>query len=328
MNEPLQATTDRRNNVHTLPLKAKDSDADDMSKQFYFSKRIGIYLRVSTKKQTTEQQEEELRLLARIYNLDLTNAVRYEDHDKSAFNPKYYRIEDRPRGKEMWADMEAGLLDTIVILEVDRCWRHGVTGVMEAEYISNPVDNEHGANGLGMKLVLALGGCVAVDLTTSAGFAAFWDAMGSAQREVMQTRERVIRKKEMNYKIGKANTGKTYGWDTDENGFVQPNNEQLAVLAHFIQKTTGRWAISGYSFAKKMNKLGVKTATGKGEFVGKSFTRPLTSKTHLSNAHKIATRYVEHPQLGRIRIGFEECVRPQERQTLAQEAKSDLALSY
>jgi len=283
--------------------------------------KIGIYLRVSTQAQELQQQEDEIKLLSRIYNLNLTNAVRYEEHGKSAFKPKYYRIQDRPTGKEMWADIHSGIIDAVVILEPDRCWRHGVTGVSEAEYLTMPKEE----GGAGIKLMCALGGCTAVDLTTSSGFSAFWGAMGSAQHEVMQTRERVMRKQKFNQSIGKAVTGKVFGWDKDENGFIIPNYDQLAVLAFFKKETEGRWGKKPTDVAWKLNDLGVHTANHAknpdAKWVGGTLERQLKNNTHLNHARSLQTRDVKHPILGKVRIGFKEVVRADCIKRIAEEAK-------
>lgn len=287
--------------------------------------KIGIYLRVSTQAQELQQQEDEIKLLSRIYNLNLTNAKRYEEHGKSAFKPKFYRIQDRPTGKRLWADIHSGIIDTVVILEPDRCWRHGVTGVSEAEYLTKPQEE----GGIGIKLMCALGGCTAVDLTTSSGFQAFWTAMGTAQHEVMQTRERVMRKQKFNQSIGKAVTGKVFGWDKDDNGFIIPNFNQLAVLAFFKKETEGRWGKKPSDVAWKLNALGVETASGMvGPFEKKSqgwkggtLERQLQSDTHLNHARSLQTRDVKHPILGKVRIGFKETVRADCIKRIAEEAK-------
>ena len=308
MDASLRATSDRDQRI--------DSEYDNEESM----PKIGIYLRVSTKKQTIQQQEDELRMLAHVYRLNLKDAKRYEEKKQSAFKPKYYRIQDRPRGGELWADIQAGKIDTVVILEPDRCWRNGVTGVSEAETLTQK---------FGIKLVCALGGCVTVDLTTSAGFAAFWDAMGRAQVEVMVTRERVIRKQKFNQSIGKAVTGKTYGWDKDENGFIIPNFDQLAVLAFFKKETEGRWGIKPQDVADKFNAKGVETASGlvgpfdkksKG-WRGSSLERQLENDTHLNHARSLQTRDVKHPILGKVRIGFKETVRADCIKRIAEEAK-------
>jgi len=300
MSSALSHISSDRNNIAPSPLIGKDYDIEDMS-------RVGIYLRVSTKKQTIEQQEEELHTLAKIYGLDLTNAKRYVEHGASANKPKFYRIQDRPAGKELWEDIHAELIDKVVILDLDRCWRHGVTGVMEAEYLTN----------MGVKICTVIGGALPIDLTTSAGFSAFWNEMGKAQAECMKTAERVIRKQKFNHSVGKAVTGKVYGWNKDEDGFIHPNLDELAVLAYFKANTEGRWGSKPNDIAKKFNQEGVPTASGMiGPFPrttqgwkGQTLERQMENDTHLIHAPKLQTRYVEHPVLGKVRIGFREVVR-------------------
>ena len=283
--------------------------------------KVGIYLRVSTKKQTIEQQEQELRTLANIYRLDLSKAKRYEEHGKSANKDKYYKISSRPAGSELWDDIHNGIIDKVVILDLDRCWRHGVTGVMEAEYLTN----------MGIQICTVLGGAIPIDLTTSAGFSAFWNEMGKAQSECMKTSERVKRKQKFNYSVGKAVTGKAYGWNKDEDGMIIPNFEELAVLAYFKKETEGRWGRKPSEIAGKFNNEGVPTATGlvgpfprpsqgwKAQTLERSIT---TSQTHLHHAKSLKKRYVEHPILGRIKIGYEETVRAESIAKAQQEATS------
>ena len=315
MSDTLQATSDSRNNSPPFPLKGISSGCEDMYVQ------AGIYLRVSTKKQTIEQQEQELQTLANIYRVDLSNAKRYEEHGKSANKPKYYSIKSRPAGKELWKDIHSGLIDKVVILDLDRCWRHGVTGVQEAEYLTN----------MGIQICTVLGGAIPVDLTTSAGFSAFWNEMGKAQAECMKTSERVKRKQKFNLSVGKANTGKCYGWNKDENGMIIPNFEELAVIAYFKSATEGRWGRKPSEVAAKFNAEGVPTATGLvGPFPrasqgwkAQTLERVVTkSQTHLHHAKSLKKRYVEHPVLGRIKIGYEEVVRAHVIAKAAQEAKS------
>jgi len=314
MSDTLQATSSDQNNSVPTHLIGNSNAIEDMSK-------VGIYLRVSTKRQTIAQQEQELHTLANIYRLDLSKAKRYEEHGKSANKPKYYSIKSRPAGKELWKDIHSGLIDKVVILDLDRCWRHGVTGVQEAEYLTN----------MGIQICTVLGGAIPVDLTTSAGFSAFWNEMGKAQAECMKTSERVKRKQKFNLSVGKANTGKAYGWNKDEDGFIIPNFEELAVLAYFKKETEGRWGRKPSEIAAKFNAEGVPTATGLvGPFPRKTqgwkaqtLERALSkSQTHLHHAKSLKKRYVEHPILGRIKIGYEEVVRAESIAKAVQDANS------
>jgi len=70
-----------------------------------------------------------------------------------------------------------------------------------------------------------------------------------------------------------------------------------------------------------MNQLGVKTALAdaidkdgnlrfpNSKWKGQTLERQLQSDTHMIHAPKLKTRYVEHPVLGKVRIGFREVVR-------------------
>lgn len=279
--------------------------------------KVGIYLRVSTKQQTIEQQEEELDLLARIYRLDLSKAKRYREHGASANKEKYWRIQDRPRGRELWLDLEEGRLDQLIVLDLDRCWRNGVTGVTEATTITQE---------FGVQLMAVMGGAIPIDLTTSAGFSAFWNEMGKAQAECMKTRERVMRKQKFNQSVGKAVTGTCYGWKKDADGFIEPDLEQLAVLAWFKSKTEGRWGQSPNVIAGKLNDMGVPTALAhknpESKWKGQTLERQLKSDTHLNHVRNLATREVNHPILGTVRIGIKELVRADRLKTMQQSSKS------
>src|SRR6478736_603910 len=82
--------------------------------------RAGCYLRISSdpndKRKGVQRQREDTAVLCEIK--EWVVAEYYEDNDRSASNGK-----DRPRWKDLLADIEAGRIDAIAAWDQDRNWR-------------------------------------------------------------------------------------------------------------------------------------------------------------------------------------------------------------
>jgi len=257
-----------------------------------------IYLRVSTGHQTLDQQLRAIEGSLHWMGVEYPDEYTYifEEDDKSA--TKYPSLRDRPKGKELMSLIDDGYVKRLIVVDFDRIWRVGVTGVTEALEIT----------GKGVQILCTMAGGMPVDLTSADGFMFFWNKMGQAQVECMRTSERVARKQDFNLANGMTVTGKVFGWiDTSnpvhpQHGELHPDLEEQAVIRWAVDRNSGRFGQSWNSMAKMLNQKGVPTATKKGSWRASSLKRCCSSKTQQSMAHTIKMRDVKHPKLGKVRI--------------------------
>lgn len=258
-----------------------------------------IYLRVSTGHQTIDQQLLAMQGFLSYQGIDITDShtLLFEEDNKSA--TKYPSLRDRDEGKRMMEFIDAGLIDKLIVVDYDRIWRDGITGVNEALEIQSK----------GTAILCTLNG-MPVDLSTSDGFMMFWTKMGQAQVECMRTSERVTRKQDFNLETRKTITGRVYGWvntsdpDHPNHGDLIPDYEEQSVINWILESVNGRNPRSWSGTAAILNRKGVSTATGIGKWQSSSVKRVTQSKTQQALGESVRTRYVEHPILGRIRCDY------------------------
>lgn len=258
-----------------------------------------IYVRVSTGHQTLDQQLQSIEMSLKWMDVKYPDQYTYvfEEDDKSA--TKYPSLRDRPKGRELMSLIDDGYVRRLIVVDYDRIWRVGITGVTEAIEITEK----------GVQILCTMSGGMPVDLTTSDGFMHFWNKMGTAQVECMKVSERVARKQDFNYANGLTVTGRVYGWIDTSNpehplhGELHPDHQEQAVIRWAIERNGGRYGQSWNSLAKMLNEKGIPTATGgSAKWRSNSLMRCCSSKTQASQAHRIKTRDVKHPKLGKVRI--------------------------
>jgi DNA invertase Pin-like site-specific DNA recombinase len=287
MSAPLRAN----NNNLLSPLNGNLNDTESMY--------TAIYLRVSTGHQTLEQQLLAMQgfLSYQGIDVDSKDTMLFEENDKSA--TKYKSLRSRPAGRRMFELIDAGLIDKLVVVDYDRIWRDGITGVNEAIEIQSK----------GTAIICTLGG-MPVDLSTSDGFMMFWTKMGQAQVECMRTSERVSRKQDFNLETRKTITGRVYGWvNTSDpshphHGELHPDYEEQAVINWILESVSGRNPRSWSGTASILNRKGVPTATGVGKWQSSSVKRVTQSKTQQALGESVRTRYFKHPILGKVRCDY------------------------
>lgn len=71
-------------------------------------KKVGYYLRVSTVEQNTARQEEKIEKSWKVYTDKISGTIPFEE---------------RPMGKKLLEDVEAGLIDEVKVLHLDRLGR-------------------------------------------------------------------------------------------------------------------------------------------------------------------------------------------------------------
>jgi len=276
------------------------------------AKLTAIYLRASTDYQTVEQQKEQIldriRWMKKLADDETPNVIYFQDEGVSAKQQKSLRQRSKKAadgGAALMKAIDDGIIEDLFVIDFDRLWRHGLTGITEAIYILEK----------DVKIYAASGNTI-LDLTTSDGFVAFWNTLGSAQFESMRLSERVTRKMDLMSKQGKAVSGMVYGWDINDDGFVIPNLEEQAVIQWIRNEQMKKRGRSAAGMASYLNDLGVPTKTASLDPSDKKYNpnskwnsgsvlRSQKSKTQLNNAYQIFERYVTHPYLGRIRIGYE-----------------------
>jgi len=287
MSSPLRAT----NNNALCPLNDTENNPKTMI--------TAIYLRVSTGHQTIEQQLMAMQGFLAYQGIDLDDSktLMFEEDGKSA--TKYKSLRERPQGRRMMEFIDDGIVDKLIVVDYDRIWRDGITGVNEALEIQSK----------GTAILCTLGG-MPVDLSTSDGFMMFWTKMGQAQVECMRTSERVSRKQDFNLETRKTITGRVYGWvNTSDpshpnHGDLIPDMDEQAVINWVLESVNGRNPRSWSGTASILNRKGVSTATGIGKWQSSSVKRITLSKTQQALGESVRTRYVEHPLLGRIRCDY------------------------
>jgi len=293
----MNATPQATNNNAPAELNASQNGCFDMI--------TAIYLRVSTEHQTLEQQLLSMKgwLAWQEIDLDCPNTIIFEEHGKSAAKKKYHSIRDRPSGRKMMELIDSRVVGKVVVVDFDRVWRDGVTGVMEMRELQSK----------GCHVLCTSAGGGFVDLSTSQGFKTFWNAMGDAEEEIMKISERVERKQDFNLSTGKTITGKTFGWvdtsakDHPQHGDLIPDWEEQAVINWILQEVHGRFKRSWASCARKLNDAEVPSATGRlGVWQSSSVKRVTESKTQLTLAPRLPKRYVTIEGLGKIRCDMEE----------------------
>ena len=260
-----------------------------------------IYLRVSTDHQTIEQQEQQLNMMCRMYDVDpeSSTTLRFEDHAKSANKPKFHSMRSRPEGEKLWKLIELGCIKRLIVLKLDRLYRNGVSGVVEV----TDMIQKHG-----VQVIAVMGGGV-VDVSTADGFFSFWSTMGKAQAECMATSERVKNKQTYQLSVGRAIGGKAFGWTHEKvmdggDGIVHPVYEQQAVIAWAIARNEGRFQESWNGLAKVLNRKGVVGAEGRpGTWRSQSLMKSCTSVRQQHFGPDLRPRNVKHPILGTVRIG-------------------------
>lgn len=280
MNAPLNA----RPNLTPSPLDGTKTALEPMVD--------AIYLRVSTGQQTLEQQLASMKYFLDFNGIDLNdvNTIVYEEDATSATKNK--RLQDRTQGSQLWNLIHAGHVKRLVVVDYDRLWRDGVTGVVEMTAILSK----------GVEVLATMAG-MALDLTTSDGFQSFWNKMGQAQAECMRVGERVKRKQGYNLQQGQAITGKVYGWNTvKKTGQLNPNYEEQAVIAWVEKELSGKHGRSQAGCAAYLNRVGIKSKNG-GKWYPSGMPRIVNSKTQIALKDSIKPRYVQHPILGKVRIG-------------------------
>jgi len=288
------------------------------SSKSLYSMETAIYLRVSTDRQTLEQQQMHLDMFSKQYNLNLKDCQRFQDKDTSAMKDKFARLKDRPDGGKLWAGCLDGTFKRIVVLDLDRMWRQGLAGVTDAVLLME----------MGVEIIACMTSGMAIDMKNSDGFIAFWNKMGAAQAECMRTSERNKRKVAQKMRVegkhgmGEPTTGKVYGYDTcryveneaigvrnhpqfeDCNcGYLRFNYEEQAVINEIVSRRKGRHAQGWSDIMHFLNENGISSATG-GKWTVSSVKRCLQSKTHILNCSKLQNRYVNHSVLGRVKVGF------------------------
>jgi site-specific DNA recombinase len=196
------------------------------------STRTAIYVRISLDKGGSalgvERQEKECRKKADILGWDVAKV--YVDNDKSASKVKVRR----PGYEQMLADIESGLIDAVLIWDLDRLVRRP----MELEQFMELVDRK------GVKLANWTGD---IDLATSSGVLMARIKGALAAQEVRRLGERVQAQAQQRAEMGlppkRGRFGRTYGY-TPEWQIVP---EEAAVIREVYDRVLNRgetvWAV-------------------------------------------------------------------------------------
>jgi site-specific DNA recombinase len=213
--------------------------------------RVGTYARISEDAQQlglgVARQQDDTRKLVELRGWTLADT--YVDNDLSAYHVKV----TRPDFERMLEDLEAGIIQGIVVYDLDRLARQP----RDLERIIEIYDRS--------PLVFAtVQGDI--DLSTPDGRTMARVMVAFANKDSMDTSRRVARKK-LEMATGGVATGpwRPFGWKEDRRTLNEPEAEILRRAARDVLNGTGLFVI-----CDRLNQVGVKTARG-----GKWQTGPL-----------------------------------------------------
>ena len=203
--------------------------------------RVGTYARISQDSELgVARQEHDTSALTTLRGWRL--AERYQDNDASAYQPKV----ERPDFERMLADLKAGVIQGIVVWDLDRLARR-------------PVDLERIIDLYDQKPLVFATVQGDIDLSTPDGRTMARVLVAFANKASMDTARRVARKK-----LEKATNGvgfsnfRPFGWNEDRLTLRGPEAQILRQAASDVLAGTGLFVICG-----RLNRAGIHTARGK-----------------------------------------------------------------
>jgi len=239
---------------------------------------VAVYLRCSSEDQSVDAQQRTLSVFLQSQGLELDQCNLYIDEGISAKNMPAFT--DRPNGSRLVKDIEAGLIDTVWALKVDRLFREMAAGSawlnhMKKKYVHVkvlttdcmvPHITAAGRSMWYLLLMIAETENEARGERTSGG-------MQYKQENLQKTSHAVFGWEE--YGSGERNI--TQGRDVGELIMMRPNWHEQAVRNWIIENPED---LSTNKIASKLNQWNIPTTTGR-TWTGSSVRSQQKSKAKL-----------------------------------------------
>src|SRR5215218_3630567 len=204
--------------------------------------RVALCLRVSSEEQrereTIEIQDEFLSQYCRLYGLDVAGV--YKDDGVSGTIP----LQERPEGRRLLEDAQAGRFDAVLVYKLDRLGRSLLVIVDAHDRLQ--------ACGVALKSATE-----PIDTSTPSGRLIFQMLASFAEYERETIRERTRAGLHRAFRGGRHFGAVPYGYRADAQGRLQVVPEEAEIVREIVSNVAEGSTL--YAEAKRLNDLGVPT---------------------------------------------------------------------